>query len=72
MKTFSYVRGHWTWVTNFDYGHSNQPAASFNLSAGTHTIEVSGRSAGFSIDRLSLYKDGVNGTSTSLPQSPRP
>ena len=70
-KTFSYVRGQWTWVTNFDYGHSNQPQASYYLSAGTHTIEISGRSAGFSIDRLSLYKDGVNGTSTSLPQSPR-
>ena len=70
-KTFSYVRGQWTWVTNFDYGHGNQPQASYYLSAGTHTIEISGRSAGFSIDRISLYKDGVNGTSTSLPQSPR-
>jgi hypothetical protein len=69
-KTFSYQRGQWTWVTSFDFGAS-KPPASYDLKAGVHTLQISGRSANFRIDRIHLYRDGVkNGEDETRPPSP--
>lgn len=67
VKVFSPVGGQWTWATFFDFGHS-QTNASYVLSAGEHTIQISARSYGFSIDRIHLHKNPAN-EDTSLPVS---
>ena len=72
IKTFSSKRGEWTWRTNFEYSGNNKPAAVWDLRAGTHTLLISGRSTGFSIDRIHLYLDGTPskvGEDTSLPET---
>jgi hypothetical protein len=68
MKTYSSVRGQWTWNTNHEDGETKAPAR-YSLSAGVHTLEVSGRSTRFSIDRIQLYRDGA-AESPSPPASP--
>jgi hypothetical protein len=60
VKTFSSQRGQWTWRTNFEYSGDNKPAAVWDLKAGMHVLLISGRSAGFSIDRIHIYLDGVS------------
>lgn len=70
VKTFSGTRGQWTWATNHEFDANTKPAAQYTLSAGTHTLEFSGRSRNFSIDRFHLYRDGTaDPTDTSRPQS---
>ena len=59
VKVFSWQRGQWTWVTNHEFSSSNKPEAAYQLSAGNHRIEFSGRSAGFSMDRFHLFDSGV-------------
>jgi hypothetical protein len=58
-KTFSPKRGEWTWTTNHEHDHATKPPASYELKAGPHVLAVSGRSKGFSIDRIHLYRDGA-------------
>lgn len=58
IKTYSSMRGQWTWNTNHERGEAKAPAR-FSLSPGVHTLEVSGRSTRFSIDRIQLYRDGL-------------
>ncbi|MEM8711897.1 MAG: hypothetical protein AAGG01_13175 [Planctomycetota bacterium] len=73
VKTFSNLPGSvgaWTWESRFDFGHGNQPNASYNLSVGTHRIEFSGRSFGFKMDRLHLFRAGAIGqTDPEQPES---
>lgn len=70
IKTFSSQRGVWTWATAFDH-HTFQGNAEYYLSAGAHTLQISARSYGFSIDRIALYLPGVaNGEDITLPVSP--
>ncbi|MFT7077767.1 MAG: hypothetical protein ACJA0P_003793 [Planctomycetota bacterium] len=75
FKTFSNQAGSvgaWTWETRFDIAHGNQPQASWNLSSGGHTIEFSGRSNGFKMDRFHLHLPGVAGaTDPNQPVSPQ-
>lgn len=72
VKVFSWQRGQWTWATQHEFDHDNKPLAEYQLSAGLHRIEFSGRSNDFMMDRFHLYKDGVpNPTSTSHPESSR-
>lgn len=72
VKVFSWQRGQWTWTTNQEFSSSNKPEALYELSAGNHRIEFSGRSAGFSMDRFHLFDDGVvDPMSTSHPESSR-
>jgi hypothetical protein len=59
----------WGWGTGFDYGHDNQVAGSYDLTARVHTLELSGRSAIFKLDRIHLRISGS--PSTTLPESPR-
>ena len=70
VKTFSSTRGEWTWATNHEFNSTSKPAAQYTLTAGEHTLEISGRSGGFSIDRFHLYLGSVvNPLDTSRPQS---
>lgn len=68
IKTFSPVAGQWTWGTFFDFG-SSQTNASFLLSPGPHTLQISARSQDFSIDRIHFHKNIAN-ENTALPVSP--
>ena len=61
--------GEWGWGTRFDHGHGNITAASYDLTGGVHTLELSGRSANFKLDRIYLRIAGS--PSTTLPESPR-
>ena len=74
FKTFSNQAGSvgaWTWESRFDISHGNQPQASWNISAGQHTIEFSGRSFGFKMDRFHLYRPGTpNALDENKPVSP--
>ncbi len=67
IKAFSPVAGQWTWGTFFDF-HDSQTNASYVLTAGPHTIQLSARSQDFSIDRIHLHKDPAN-EDASLPVS---
>ncbi len=73
IKVFSNQAGSvgaWTWESRMDFG--SQPPASYNLSAGVHRIEFSGRSFGFKMDRFHLHLSGhPDSFSTSVPESPR-
>lgn len=70
VKTYSSQRGQWTWATNHEFSGTDKPPAQYVLSAGIHTLEISGRSHGFSIDRFHLYLPSVtNPLDTSRPQS---
>ncbi|MEM6675993.1 MAG: DUF5060 domain-containing protein [Planctomycetota bacterium] len=72
VKVFSWQRGQWTWATNHEFSHSNKPPAEYQLSAGVHRIEFSGRSRDFMIDRFHLYDDGVQSPmSQNHPESSR-
>lgn len=64
IKLFSNMPGSvgsWTWESRFDFGHGNQPQASYNLTPGIHRVEFSGRSFGFKMDRLHIYRPGTPG-----------
>ncbi len=73
-KTFSNQAGSvgaWTWESRFDISHGNQPQASYNISAGQHRVEFSGRSNGFKMDRVHLYRPGTpNALNQNNPVSP--
>ncbi|QDV05623.1 hypothetical protein Poly30_11220 [Planctomycetes bacterium Poly30] len=75
VKTFSNQAGSvgaWTWESRFDYGHGNQPQASYNLSPGVHRVEFSGRSFGFKMDRVHIYLPSVsNALDPNQPVSPQ-
>lgn len=52
----------WTWDT--------QPRPRIQLSKGVHTLEVGARSRGFILDRLHLFREGVDGAlDHTRPQS---
>ncbi|MCS7032941.1 MAG: hypothetical protein NZ561_02980 [Phycisphaerae bacterium] len=70
FKTFTYENKKWTYVTRKEVRHHVFEDYRVNLSKGRHTVEISARSSGYIIDRLVLFKDGVNGQNPSIPQSP--
>lgn len=62
--------GAWNWDSRFDIAHDNQPPASWNLSAGEHLIEFSGRSQNFKIDRFHLHLAGhPDANDETVPES---
>lgn len=75
IKTFSNMAGSvgaWTWESRFDFDHSNQPNANYNLTPGVHRIEFSGRSNGFKMDQFHLFLIGAPGAQNpNTPESPR-
>jgi hypothetical protein len=64
-----YTGGQWTWHTRHEDGATHSDPA-YTLTAGIHTLEISGRSKNYSIDRFHLYLGTVaNPLDTSRPQS---
>lgn len=62
--------GYWNWVCKLEPSHGVFEDPNYYLSAGYHTIQVSGRSYRHSIDRFHLSKDRTN-LDKKLPESPR-
>ncbi len=54
IKTYSHINKRWTWHTGFDINHVWGLLPKFELNAGLNSIQLSGRSKGFSIDKLAL------------------
>ena len=52
--------GVWNWHSIAEDGAGVQFQAEYTLTAGRHTVKVSGRSNGFKIDRLVFYRDFVS------------
>lgn len=70
VKLFSSQRGAWVYASNHEFSATDKQTAKYQLSAGDHTIEISGRSQNFSIDRVHLYKLGTpNAEDPSQPVS---
>ena len=72
MKTYSNGSGTvstWNWTTRFDVDGPH-PNANYDLSVGEHTLQVSGRSHDFCLDRIHLYiAPNSHGTDQGLPAS---
>lgn len=71
IKCFSYIRGRWNWISQLERSHSDKRPASYELGAGEHIIRIAGRSDGFSIDRIHLYRDGAAGSDDASRQPSR-
>jgi hypothetical protein len=70
IKVFSGVNNQWTWATNHELSETNKPLASYELSAGQHRIEFSGRSYNFRMDRFHMFIPGTpGGQNTNRPES---
>ncbi len=67
VKTYSGQNG-WNWRSRFEYSNGNKEDAHFNLTAGQHTFEISGRSQNFRIDRVHFFLSG-DPTDINLPVS---
>ena len=48
----------WNWFSKFDLTPQAHTLALYTLTPGDHTIEFSGRSKGFMIDRIHIHKQG--------------
>jgi hypothetical protein len=71
LKTFSSTRGSWTWATRHELEGGDKPPAAYDLGPGVHRFQVSGRSKGFSLDRIHLVRDGIPGAEdVAAPVSP--
>ena len=69
-KTFTHEKQKWTWVTTKEVRHGVFEKWRPNFPVGTHRVEIAARSSLYTLDRLVLHKDGVNGENASIPQSP--
>ena len=58
-KVFSSFRGEWTWDTRHRTADGTVGPVLLDLGPGTHKVEFSGRSEGFMIDRVHLFKQGA-------------
>ncbi|MCB9897998.1 MAG: hypothetical protein H6825_08345 [Planctomycetes bacterium] len=71
LKTYSKFNNQWTWSTRFDPPTGSDVDATYVLSAGTHTFQISGRSQDFRIDRVHFALAGVvDPTNPATPPSP--
>lgn len=69
LRPYSSTRGVWTWTTRHQDGEVHVDPT-YELDAGMHVFEITGRSRGFMIDRFHLYKSDVaTPTSKALPES---
>ncbi|MDA1266175.1 MAG: DUF5060 domain-containing protein [Planctomycetota bacterium] len=70
IKCFSAVKDNWTWASNHEHAEDDKPPASYDLTAGQHRLEFSGRSYDFRMDRFHLFTPGhPDGTKASAPES---
>jgi len=58
LKVFHNRRNQWTDQLLYDLGEGNRRAYFVRLPAGTHTLELSGRSRGYLIDEVQLVPTG--------------
>ncbi|MCP5049945.1 MAG: DUF5060 domain-containing protein, partial [bacterium] len=64
--------GKWVFSTpNYSPDFDGSKPAQENLHAGLNTIELSGRSEPFKIDRIHLHKQGTQNPPVTTPESPR-
>ncbi len=71
LKTFSSIRGTWTWATRHEFDGGDKPPAAYELGPGIHRFQISGRSKGFSLDRIHLALEGAAGAEDAdAPPSP--
>lgn len=72
IKTWSGDRVLWNWGNNFEISHDNHRGPEVTFPApGPYTLQISGRSPGFSIDRIIIVTPDqfIPGTNQALPQS---
>ena len=70
VKVFSGTGGTWTWSTYHEFSEHDKPPASYELGAGRHRIEFSGRSYDFMMDRFHLFLPGhPDGQNPGAPES---
>ncbi len=65
-KTFQSSTEGWRWGGSFDHHAEGMPRAYYQLSAGEHVLHLTGRSQGFHIDRIHLYRDTRKSDAKSL------
>jgi hypothetical protein len=73
FKVYQNQLGVWSWNTSTNDHNPFNIFAEFD-SAGTYTLEVSGRSLGHALDRIVLYHESVaaaQALNLNLPESPR-
>lgn len=58
QKSYSSIHLTWNWATWFDPPSGSDSKSTYQLSAGTHTFEVSARSNNFRIDRVHFFLPG--------------
>ncbi len=68
-KVFSSFRGEWTWDTRHRTADGKVGPVVLELEPGVHKVEFSGRSEGFMIDRVHLYKQGAT-NALSIQRAP--
>ncbi|MDG1048991.1 MAG: hypothetical protein P8M11_15245 [Planctomycetota bacterium] len=68
-KVFSSQRGEWTWDTRCRTADGKVGPVSIELTPGSHKVEFSGRSEGFMIDRVHLFKEGTS-NALSITRAP--
>jgi hypothetical protein len=68
-KVFSSFRGEWTWDTRHRTADGKVGPVVLEMKPGVHKIEFSGRSEGFMIDRVHLYKQGAT-NALSIQRAP--
>lgn len=69
VKTFSNIAGSsgvWNWSSKTEPDHVE---ANFDLTPGVHELRISGRSKNFMIDRVHIWKTGLQGAQLFHPQS---
>ena len=70
LKTFSSKEGLWTWHSRHHWTETIKGRCLYVLTPGVHVLEISGRSAGLSIDRLSLSHSQAGKWDELAPPSP--
>jgi len=68
-KVFSSFRGEWTWDTRHRTADGKVGPVVLEMEPGVHKVEFSGRSEGFMIDRVHLYKQGAT-NALSIQRAP--
>jgi hypothetical protein len=60
----------WLWGQTFDKQHAKSPAQ-FALGTGVHTLQISGRSQNYKIDRILLFRSGVSAATAKAIDRPQ-
>jgi hypothetical protein len=67
VKVYSEKVAVWQWMTKMDLGHHDaERPPIYYLGAGSHTLQISGRSHGFSIDKVHVYDESCANTNDAL------